>query len=114
MLIQNGADVNIVGSEGSTALTLASNKGKTHSSSCTLQVAFFKASFNNSSVVRNVYTLFSKATNNEQNILSGLDTVVKLLLEKRADPNVEEFFGGMTALMWALRRGKKQSVMCDF
>lgn len=30
---------------------------------------------------------------------------MKLLIEKGADVNVEEFFGGMTALMWALRRG---------
>lgn len=37
--------------------------------------------------------------------LLGLDKIVKLLIEKGADVDAEELYGGMTALMWALRRG---------
>lgn len=39
---------------------------------------------------------------------------MKQLIEKGADVNVEEFIGGMTALTWALRRGEKYFLNCDF
>lgn len=41
LLIQNGADVSIVGQDGTTALTLASRKGKTHTSTLLLTLNMF-------------------------------------------------------------------------